>query len=340
MALRACRQHLKHGLWFMEVPADEQLALESQVDQWVMDGILRDMEHRADLVVLESNVIQRASEVVHAHARDANVHFQEAGHVYYLHTARGWIQFPISVSGVWSSYFDRFNAEDILTRHFDAWAQNPSSKYWGQIREMRERNVPDEFIKGRIQKSWADAGVIASSQGTRMHREIEFALRGEPFQHNLPELRVFQRFVQEWLEPRRWVMRRVEWTIYEEQVMVAGQIDAVFQDASGALHMLDWKRTKHSLDSGAKSEFGRYGHGACSHLVDNEYHHYALQQNLYSAILGRNYGIRLASMSLVQIHPDYATYTVVAVPAWPTLAHELLDACGRGCMPRGDRSQL
>ena len=59
-------------------------------------------------------------------------------------------------------------------------------------------------------------------------------------------------------------MHRVEWRIYNEHVMVAGQIDAVFQDAMGNLHMLDWKRVKHSLDPNAKQQFGRYGHDLCS----------------------------------------------------------------------------
>ena len=35
-------------------------------------------------------------------------------------------------------------------------------------------------------------------------------------------------------------------------------------------------------------------------------------------------------MWLVQIHPDFDTYGVVFVPAWPMLADEMLDAWNPG----------
>ena len=92
------------------------------------------------------------------------------------------------------------------------------------------------------------------------------------------------------------------------------------------MYMVDWKRVKHSLDPEAERKFGRYGQGICGHLIDNEFNHYALQQNLYCALLKRKYNIVLKSMWLVQIHPELFTYNVIVVPAWSMLADDMLDA--------------
>ena len=175
---------------------------------------------------------------------------------------------------------------------------------------------------------WSDAGDLASALGTRMHKEVELALTGSAYDASMEEMQTFHHFVTEVLELRRWRLYRAEWTIYDEVVMVAGQIDAVFVDCSGALHMVDWKRVRHPLLPRGGEEFQRYGVCFCEHLLDNQFNHYALQQNLYSAILRRRYAVRLSSMALVQIHPEVMSYHVIEVPEWTELADDLLDAAG------------
>ena len=98
-----------------------------------------------------------------------------------------------------------------------------------------------------------------------------------------------------------------------------------FIDPEGAYHMVDWKRCKRPLDPAVNACFGRYGTGPCEHLLDNDYVHYSLQQNLYAAILRRCYGIVVSSMSLAQLHPDQASYRLVPVPCWSGLADDLLN---------------
>ena len=125
-----------------------------------------------------------------------------------------------------------------------------------------------------------------------MHRQIELALNGECYDRQLPEMDHFHTFVRCDLEARRWKLYRTEWSIYDEGVMVAGQIDAIFRDDSGGLHMVDWKRCRELLHPDDKASFGRYGLFPCDELIDNACSHYFLQQNLYAAILRRRYGIR------------------------------------------------
>ena len=153
-------------------------------------------------------------------------------------------------------------------------------------------------------------------------------LAGYAYDTDMEEIQTFRCFLTEFLEVRRWRLYRAEWTIYDEVVMVAGQIDAVFVDCSGALHMIDWKRVRHPLLPTSGEKFQRYGMSLCEHLLDNHFNHYALQQNLYSAILRRRYALHLSSMALVQIHPEVMHYHVIDVPEWRKLADDLLDASG------------
>ena len=307
------------------MPSD--VHLEEELAHLICEGILQETKRRRSLIKLKSNVVVSNIEVLNAHPRDEWVRFQEVDHKYFLVRSSGEEEFPISVSGVWSRNFTPFNATVTIDKYFRRWANTETSKYYALINGFKEQGFCDEDIAGKIQSKWADAGELASAQGTRMHREIELALRGEPFDNNIEELEVFQEFVKSYLEPREWQIWRTEWSVYDEEVMVAGQIDAIFIDTSGRLHMMDWKRVRHELDPNAGEMFQRYGTGLCEHLLDNHFNHYALQQNLYAAILRRKYGLTLTSMNLVRIHPEITGYEVIPVPSWPDLAHELLESC-------------
>jgi ATP-dependent exoDNAse (exonuclease V) beta subunit len=106
--------------------------------------------------------------------------------------------------------------------------------------------------------------------------------------------------------------------------MVAGQIDAVFV-GHGEYHMVDWKRCARRLEPMFGECFHRYGKYPFDALLDNPCSHYFVQQNLYAVILERRYGMRLRSMHLVQIHPEFETYLVVEVPDLRCQAAFILD---------------
>ena len=55
------------------------------------------------------------------HSRDERISFIEESHTYYLD---GSVQFPMSVSSVWSKFFAVFDAENIIETYFDKWATN------------------------------------------------------------------------------------------------------------------------------------------------------------------------------------------------------------------------
>ena len=232
--------------------------------------------------------------------------------------------FPISVSGVWAQYFERFDADAIVSRYFVGWATRGDSKYYEQIQHLRRCGLEDAVIGDRIKADWTANGALASARGTRMHRQIEFALGGELYDATGADMNLFHSCVQRIFEPRGWKVFRVEWSIYCDDAMVAGQIDAIFIAPDG-YHMVDWKRCRELLDPTAKLSFCRYGRPPCAELLDNACNHYFIQQNMYGVILERHYNISLASMSLAQFHPDLSEFNFVEVPDYRSFAASILD---------------
>ena len=250
-----------------------------------------------------------------AHARDRQIRLDETRHVYEYTDEQGVLyEFSISVSGVWAKYFARFNAQHIVDTYFLKWSQDVENKYHAQIAAGRLMSRSDEDLKQDIIDAWKANGADASSRGTYMHKQIELALGRIGYVDRPPEMKHFICWVREVPERMRWRVYRTEWSIFSLEALVAGQIDAVFRDSEGKFHMVDWKRCKEPLLQDAKLQFGRFGMPPLEHMVDNEWSHYVVQQNLYATILRREYDLILESMALVRCHPDAETYQHVHVP--------------------------
>jgi hypothetical protein len=97
---------------------------------------------------------------------------------------------------------------------------------------------------------------------------------------------------------------RTEWMVYDEEVRIAGSIDMVYEDpvGDGSLMIYDWKRTKEIKKTDG---FNKFSTTECiNHLPDTNFWHYALQLNIYKAIIERNYGKKVTTLMLVCLHPD------------------------------------
>ena len=266
-------------------------------------------------IPLPRSVALANSNITHAHPRDARIRLDEARHVYVHTDSNGQQQeFSISVSGVWARYFAPFNARAIVDTYFDRWASDGGSNYHACIIASRAQRRSDEDIKQDIIKRWADNGAKASGDGTYMHRQIELALGCMTYDGRPPEMKHFIQWVWDFAEVHRWQVFRTEWSIFSEETCIAGQIDAIFRDAIGNFHMVDWKRCKEALRPDAKIQFGRFGKPPLVDLVDNAYSHYVVQQNLYCTILQTEYNFSLQSMKLIRCHPDAESYQIVCVP--------------------------
>lgn len=130
-----------------------------------------------------------------------------------------------------------------------------------------------------------------------------------------PEFRRFEAWVRahDDLSPYR-----SEWSIYDEDAEVAGQVDSLWFTEQGSVVMADWKRARELLSGDLQRQralsHNRFGlshcrfapdePGPCRHLHDCAYNHYLVQQHLYADLLRRKYDVDVCHMSLVQAHPD------------------------------------
>jgi hypothetical protein len=242
-----------------------------------------------------------------------------------------WQIFPVSVSGVWSSFFDHFDATAVIQKNVHKWRTDPSSKYYAFFKHHFDAGLSCLQAQEQLALTWAVKGREASAKGTRLHRMIELFLNGRAdHEEQLPEFDKFVEFLKAEIAPRGWRPYRTEWSIFDEDLMVAGQIDSIWMDpVSSTFHMIDWKRCQSPLDPLDNAKWNRHGKPPLEALIDNAFNHYAVQQNLYAAILQRRYGLKLASVWLCQLHPDIEGYRFLEVPQFEDTALGLL-RCNAG----------
>lgn len=237
---------------------------------------------------------------INSHPRDQHIAFDEPTHKYYVN---GSCKGNISCTGFVHEFFGHFDAKKIITkmRKGANWA---NSKYYGKTDE-------------EIMKEWADNGKEASSAGTAMHFAIEQFMHGavdeiDPVVMNTPEWRYFMKFWKDCgddLEPYR-----SEWEVFtdsldsppsERKIKLCGSIDMVYRRKSdGKFVIYDWKRSK---EIKSDNPFGS-GLAPLDHLPDTNYWHYTLQLNVYKWILEQYYGLEVADLYLVILHPDQPSY--------------------------------
>ena len=169
-------------------------------------------------------------------------------------------------------------------KYFYKWASDRNSKYYSVIERSRMAGFDDDNIMIEIVKSWEEKGRIACDKGTYMHRQIELYLNGQESDESLPEMTQFKQFMQEVIVQKKWIPFRTEWSIFDNDRMIAGQVDCIFKhETRPEYHMVDWKRCAKPLVASAGMNFNKYGYSPCDFLVDNSWSHYAAQQNIYMA---------------------------------------------------------
>ena len=140
-----------------------------------------------------------------------------------------------------------------------------------------------------------------------------------------------------WLSTRPlWTPLRVEWSLYNEDLKVCGQVDSLWSDleSSGAVLMADWKRARKLLTSDEaeleRQSLGKKGKSCCSHLYDAAWSHYLVQQTLYAYMLESKYGVHVQRMMLVQCHPHVCGSEFNEEPLVPD--YKLADARAKALM--------
>ena len=234
-----------------------------------------------------------------AHQHDARVVFDEDKHVYFIDGER----YPTSVSGVVHQYFPSFDPAACVEQYYVRWKADKKSRYYQFIAYLENvLQLPPDVAKTEICSSWNASGSRASADGTSTHLAIELDLNGEAPEAHHAESAEFQQYVRWRKTHPTWVPHRTEWSVFDVETLLCGQIDSIWRDsATGKFYMVDWKRVE-KLER--TNNFGERGFAPLKDLHNTNLSHYTLQQNLYAWMLRRNYDMDVAGMYLLQVHPS------------------------------------
>lgn len=235
------------------------------------------------------------------HIRDSRLKFNEERHLYFID------ENPNTTSGTTfiHSFFNDFDAETIAP--FVA----------------RQKGITvQEVLDG-----WEEERIKSAQLGTELHSDIEnFLLYGEC---NFDK-KEFNYFLDFHRALPRVKLYRTEWRIFDEYLMVAGTVDAIFRKEDGSYAIYDWKRSKGIKKKGYPdyhTKITQKGKSVCADLEDCNYIHYCLQLNLYKRILEEHYldGV-ISEMHFVQLHPDKLSYEVFTVPDMQDVIENMYEA--------------
>ena len=149
------------------------------------------------------------------HPRDERITFHEKTHTYEVDGSSDGI---ISVTTFIHSYFPHFDADRVIKK-----MKNKKEKY---------PNMTDDQIK----KEWNENGKRASEQGTHMHRQIELFYNNEKndiIDNPSIELNYFSKFNEDIVKNRCLEPFRTEWSIFDGDIDLAGQLDMLYKKDDG-----------------------------------------------------------------------------------------------------------
>jgi hypothetical protein len=254
------------------------------------------------------------------HPRDLCIEFDEPTHRYTVNgTSAGWS----SCTGFLHSFFPHFDPDGTIRKMMKS-PKWPQSKYYG-------------MSAADIKAQWSNSGKDASEAGTAMHLGIEMFHNSaehliDPAAKDSVEWRYFQNYWKECgedLEPYR-----TEWEVWSEEHKLAGSIDMIYRRKSdGKFVIYDWKRSK---DIKTANDF-ESGYPPLNHLPNCNYWHYTLQLNVYKWFLETFYGLEVAELYLIILHPDNTNYRRLRLNILEDEVQDML-ACRKRAIEEGSKS--
>ena len=260
--------------------------------------------------------------ILNKHIRDANINFDAGPHKYTIAAAGASAGAASAGAGAsagaasaddaytsvttWvHSHFWEFDADLIIANMMKGkgWSK---SKYFGQ--------TPAEIKAG-----WDLNRDTAATAGTLLHSQIEAyynkvaTVGGDETDTRSIEYNYFLNFIKAFPELKPY---RTEWTIYDEEVRIAGSVDMVYEKPDGTLMIYDWKRSKEIVKTTAFMKFAKTD--CISYIPDTNFWHYALQLNTYKTIIERKYGKTVVKLVLVCLHPIKKNYELMVLPILTT----------------------
>ena len=252
--------------------------------------------------------------------REARLHFDEPTHVYTVDDNK----VPRSVTGFLHSFAPGFDARGVA----DAMRRSP---WWHEKSKKYTKENGEIMTTEEILAFWASNGEVASKRGTLLHYHAEQFLNGRQIASHSPE---FQQLLEICALLRRegFTVARTELSVFHCGLRLAGQIDALFQDAAGNYIIVDWKRCRELRETDREPL-----RPPLEHLPACNYFLYALQLNLYAYILESEYGCTVSRMLLGVVHPTAAHGRCIELPRLNAEIEAIVElevAAGRAGPPR------
>jgi len=252
-----------------------------------------------------------------SHPRDNNIKFFEDDHKYII-TCDPDSKYT-SVTTWNHSHFPHFDADEIINNMMKGKSWKDGHKYWGLTPEQ-------------IKDKWNVNRDSVAGAGTSLHYDIECFNNDKRFQFKYSNKELYQIYLIDFKDslndmPLEWqyflnfvkdypdlTPYRTEWTVYNEDIKIAGSIDMVYENPDGTLSIYDWKRSKNITRINNFNKFAT--NPIICHLPDSNFWHYALQLNTYKAILEQKYDKKIKDMFLVRLHPDAEekNYELIELP--------------------------
>ncbi len=217
---------------------------------------------------------------INSHPRDSLIKFNSRRHSY----STGKSAYLRSVTKIVSELFSSFDADKIISNMKNS-AKWPDSKYYGMSAKQ-------------IKQMWNKNGREARVAGTKIHDQIEKYCNGEEIEAEEGDVALNQ--FLEWDVLRNWTPYRTEWKIFDDDLNIAGTVDAVFKKDDECI-LVDWKSSK---EIAMGNKFDCSVHPKLKHLPECNFIKYSLQLNLYKYILEKNYDLKISKIIIVNVHPN------------------------------------
>lgn len=273
-----------------------------------------DMKHAGELCVINS------------HPRDTELEFVEEGH-YYKKRSGG--RFRISVSGFKGHFLPPFASDDSIASKF----QFPQKDKDGNLilkngrklvgRSPSAKKNPPDF--GLTRRECIEKQRATSVYGTMIHAKAEkyLELQLDPAmpkerrmayflqarEYTTEDLNIAKQVVEaelQWIS-EGWTVYRTEWSVFDEDFDIAGQIDIVLKRMNGLeaeYAVVDWKTTRFSMNtcfSWGKFENAFYPFDEFRATLGNQY---LLQMSLYARKLKYKYDMNVVMVRAIGLHKD------------------------------------
>lgn len=224
------------------------------------------------------------------HKRDSLINFDKFNHIYSVGNDK-----YTSVTTLVANQFEKFDADKVIDKMM---ASNnwPNSKYFGKT-------------KKQIKAQWKKKSQSSSYLGTKLHLDIEsfYNFIELEIDDEYKEFNYFLNFENDL--PAYLDIARVEWIVWNEDIKIAGSVDAVYRNKiDNTLEICDWKRTQN-----IKKE-NLFQKSITLDLQDTNFSKYSLQLNMYKYIIESKYAEKVSKMYLVILHPTNKNYIKIKVP--------------------------